>query len=197
MYKKFSIEELSTIQNNLIPHLYTIIQREKCQWVNDFFKIAFHEWNEVIYFDRWNPLLSIQLLEGQIHITDEIDNIQIQIPENDKSQLNHLMIRYISKKQKQIWQRTIEQILMDKFVEWTFFNILSKPYIVYDIETSLISWEISKQDLFLFHIVLDDVNIAQVCNLAWQFHDKRHETVFLGSWRYALNHTHHKSLREA
>jgi len=152
MYKKFSIEELSTIQNNLIPHLYTIIQREKCQWVNDFFKIAFHEWNEVIYFDRWNPLLSIQLLEGQIHITDEIDNIQIQIPENDKSQLNHLMIRYISKKQKQIWQRTIEQILMDKFVEWTFFNILSKPYIVYDIETSLISWEISKQNFPKYYL---------------------------------------------
>jgi len=144
MYKKFTIEELSTIQNNLIPHLHTIIQRDKCQWVNDFFKIAFHEWNEVMYFDRWSPLLTIQLIDNQIHITDEVDNIQIQIPANEKSELNHLMIRYISKKQRQIWQKTIEQILMDTFVEWKFYDILWKPYLVYDIETALISWEVSE-----------------------------------------------------
>ena len=143
MYKKFTIQELSTIQNNLIPHLHTIIQREKCQWVNDFFKIAFREWNEVMYFDRWNPLLTIQLLDNQIHISDEVDNIQVQIPMDEKSELNHLMIRYISKKQRQIWQRTIEQILMDAFVEWSFYDILWKPYLVYDIETALISWEVS------------------------------------------------------
>lgn len=152
MYKKFSIEELTTIQNNLIPHLYTVIQKEKCQWINDFFKIAFREWNEVIYFERWNPSLAIQLIDNQIYITDEIDNIQIQMPENDKSQLNQLMIRYISKKQKQIWQKTIEQILMDKFVEWTFHDILWKPYIVYDIETSLISGEVSKQNFPKYYL---------------------------------------------
>lgn len=144
MYKKFTIQELSTIQNNLIPHLHTIIIREKCQWVNDFFKMAFHEWNEVIYFDRWNPLITIQLIENQIHITDEVDSIQVQIPMDEKSELNHLMIRYISKKQKQIWQRTIEQILMDTFVEWKFYDMLWKPYLVYDIETALISWEVSE-----------------------------------------------------
>ena len=144
MYKKFTIEELSTIQNNLIPHLHTIIQRERCQWVNDFFKVVFREWNEVMFFDRWNPLLTIQLIDKEIHITDEVDNIQIQMPFDDKAELNRLMIRYISKKQRQIWQRTIEQILMDAFVEWKFYDILWKPYLVYDIETALISWEVSE-----------------------------------------------------
>ena len=144
MYKKFSIEELSTIQNNLIPHLYTIIQREKCQWVNDFFKVAFREWNEVMYFDRWNPLITIQLIDNQIYIADEVDNIQIQMPANEKGDLNRLMIRYVSKKQRQIWQKTIEQILMEAFVQWKFFDILWKHYLVYDIETSLISWEVSE-----------------------------------------------------
>ena len=143
MYKKFNLKELSTIQNNLIPHLHTIIQREKCQWVNDFFKVAFREWNEVMFFDRGNPLITIQLIDNRIHITDEVDNIQIQVPANEKGELNRLMIRYISKKQRQIWQKTIEQILMDAFVEWKFYNILWKPYLVYDIETALISWEVS------------------------------------------------------
>lgn len=146
MYKKFTIEELTTIQNNLIPHLYTVIQREKCQWVNDFFKMVFRNWHEVMFFDRGNPLLNIQLIDNDIHITDEVDNIQIQIPADDKSSLNRLMIRYISKKQRQVWQRTIEQILMDTFVEWKFYSALWKPYIVYDIETALISWEVNEKN---------------------------------------------------
>lgn len=143
MYKKFTLEQLATIQNNLIPHLHSVILREKCQWVNDFFKIAFHEWNEIVYFDRWNPLITINLIDNQIYIADESDNIQIQIPLNDKSELNRLMIRYISKKQRQTWQKTVEQILMDAFIEWNFYSILNKPYLVYDIETALISWEVS------------------------------------------------------
>ncbi len=146
MYKKFTIDQLTTIQNNLIPHLYTVIQREKCQWVNDFFKIVFRNWHEVMYFDRGNPLLNIQLIDNDIYITDEVDNIQIQIPANDKSSLNRIMIRFISKKQRQIWQRSIEQILMDTFVEWKFFSALWKPYIVYDIETALISGEVNEKN---------------------------------------------------
>ena len=55
-----------------------------------------------MFFDRGNPLLTIQLIDKQIHITDEVDNIQIQMPQDDKSELNRLMIRYISKKQRQI-----------------------------------------------------------------------------------------------
>lgn len=140
------MDELTTIQNNLIPHLYTVIQREKCQWVNDFFKVVFRNWHEVMYFDRGNPLLNIQLVGKDIYITDEVDSIQIQIPADDKSSLNRIMIRYISKKQRQVWQRTIEQILMDTFVEWKFYSILWKPYIVYDIETALISWEVNEKN---------------------------------------------------
>lgn len=153
MYKKFTLEELSTIQNNLIPHLYTIIQREKCQWVNDFFKIiAFREWNEVLYFDRWSPLMKTELIKDMIHITDEVDKIQIQVPFNNKSKLDQLVKSYISKNKKQSWQKTIEQILMDSFVEWGFYSILGKPYLVYDIETSLISWEVSSKNFPEYYI---------------------------------------------
>ena len=55
-----------------------------------------------MYFDRGNPLLNIQLVGKDIYITDEVDSIQIQIPADDKSSLNRIMIRYISKKQRQV-----------------------------------------------------------------------------------------------
>ena len=153
MYKKFSIKELTSIKNNLIPHLYSIIQREKFTWVNDFFKIkAFHEWDEVLYFEKGSPLMKIELINDNIHITDEIDNIQIEVPFNNKSELDKLVKSYISKNKKQSWLKTVEQILMDSFIEGNFYSILWKPYLVYDIETSLISWEISEKNFPEFYI---------------------------------------------
>jgi hypothetical protein len=47
-------------------------------------------------------LITIQLIDNQIYIADEVDNIQIQMPANEKGDLNRLMIRYVSKKQRQI-----------------------------------------------------------------------------------------------
>ncbi len=155
MYKKFTIWQLTTIQNNVIPHIYQVILKESGGnekdfiWVNAFFnKVAFNEWTDILYFDRnWrDPLLRLQLVDKTIHITDEVDNIQIQVPMDNKSELNSLVNRFIAKKWKQIWQKTIEQLLMDYFVEWNFYSILWKPYLVYDIETALISWEVSDQN---------------------------------------------------
>lgn len=155
MYKKFTIWQLTTIQNNVIPHIYQVILKESGWnekdfiWVNAFFsKVAFSEGNDVLYFDKngRDPMLRLQLVDNTIHITDEIDNIQIQVPMDNKSELNSLVNRFIAKKWKQIWQKTIEQLLMDYFVEWNFYSILWKPYLVYDIETALISWEVSEQN---------------------------------------------------
>ena len=96
--------------------------------------------------------MKMELIKDMIHITDEVDNIQIQVPFNNKSQLDQLVKSYISKNKKQSWQKTIEQILMDSFVEWDFYSILWKPYLVYDIETSLISWEVSSKNFPEYYI---------------------------------------------
>jgi len=101
MYKKFSLEDLSTIQNNFIPHLYKIIQQEKYQGINDFFKFAFKEGNEVLFFERSNIIFRIGLENDLISITDEAEKIQVQIPAHNKSSLQDLLKKYISKKQRQ------------------------------------------------------------------------------------------------
>jgi SpoU rRNA methylase family enzyme len=101
MYKKFSLKDLSTIQNNFIPHLYKIIQQEKCQGVNDFFKFAFKEGHEVLFFNRSNIAFRIGLENDLISITDEVEKIQVQIPAHNKSGLQDLLKNYISKKQRQ------------------------------------------------------------------------------------------------
>jgi hypothetical protein len=43
MYKNFSIEDIKSVKNDFIPHLYNIIKKEKCQGINDLVKVVFKE----------------------------------------------------------------------------------------------------------------------------------------------------------
>ncbi|MDR2190654.1 MAG: hypothetical protein LBP53_05745 [Candidatus Peribacteria bacterium] len=101
MYKKFTLEELTNIQNDFIPHLYKIIQQEKCQGVNDFFKIAFREGNELYYLDKNQISFKISLKEQTISMMDEVDKIELEMPIDQKGGLQSLLIKYLSKNQRQ------------------------------------------------------------------------------------------------
>lgn len=141
MYKNFSIEEIKNVKNNFIPHLYNIIKKERCQGINDLVKIVFKEWNKMYYFERWDPFFKIAKKWDNLELSDEIDKIQLTIPMNDKSKLQDLIKHYILKKERQLWQKTIEEILFDEFKTGTFNTINWKSYIVYDIETTVWVWE--------------------------------------------------------
>lgn len=138
MYKRFTLTDLTSIQNNFIPHLYSIIKREGCQGANDFFKICFKEGDDVLYFYRSDPAFRMRKLGNDLILADELDKIEVVIPFDNKSQLQSLIIKYVSKKERQIWQKTIEQLLMDEFKQWNYSQIGEKPYLVYDIETTVV-----------------------------------------------------------
>ena len=137
MYKRFSIKDLTTIQNDFIPHLYALIKRERCQWANDFFKLCFHDWNDVFYFSRGDICFRLYKKDNNLHLADEIDKIEVVVPFDQKSVIQSLIIKYVSKKERMVGQKTIEQILMDEFKSWKYSTINGKPYIVYDIETTV------------------------------------------------------------
>lgn len=140
MYKKFSLEELKNVKNNFIPNLYEVIKKERCQWVNDLMKIIFKEWNEVYFFKRWDIFFRISKKQETLELTDEKEKIQIFIPINDKSKLQDLLKTYIIKKERQLWQRSIETILFDEFKTGIYNTISEKNYLVYDIETTMWVW---------------------------------------------------------
>lgn len=141
MYKKFSLEEIKTIKNDFIPHLYFITKKEKCQWINDLVKHVFREWNGVYYFEKWDPFFTISIKNNILEFTDEIERIQLFIANDEKHKLQDVLKSYIIKKEKQLWQKSIEQILFDEFKTWNYNTILDKPFIVYDIETTVGLWD--------------------------------------------------------
>lgn len=101
MYKKFSLEELTNIQNEFLPHLYKIIQQEKCQGINDFLKVAFREGNELFYFERNIITFKISLKEQMLHFMDEVEKIEVEIPIDHKGGLQDLLKKYLTKKHRQ------------------------------------------------------------------------------------------------
>jgi hypothetical protein len=60
------------------------------------------------------------------------------LPFDQKSSIQSLIIKYVSKKERQFGQKTIEQILMDEFKTGKYSTINDKPYVVYDIETTVV-----------------------------------------------------------
>lgn len=138
MYKRFSLKDLTTIQNNFIPHFYSIIKKERCQVPNEFFKICFREGNDLYYFYRWDVSFRVSKQGDMLVLADEVEKIEVVLPFEEKGGLNSLVMKYIGKKERQIWQKTIEQILLDEFKTGQYSKILDKPYLVYDIETTTI-----------------------------------------------------------
>ena len=165
MYKRFSLSDLTKIQNNFIPHFYTIIKREKCQWANDFFKICFREGNDLYYFYRSDVAFRVSKQGDQLILTDEQDKIEVVLPFDQKSAIQSLIIKYISKKERQIWQKTIEQILMDEFMTGNYSQILDKPYLVYDIETTVVDDLRSAKFLLAYAMIPNGTKMEYRCIL--------------------------------
>lgn len=69
---------------------------------------------------------------------DEIDKIEIVLPFAERAKIQNLLKNYIVKKERQLGQKTIEEILMEEFKAGAYTQILGKNYLVYDIETTVI-----------------------------------------------------------
>ncbi|AHB41446.1 hypothetical protein P148_SR1C00001G0655 [candidate division SR1 bacterium RAAC1_SR1_1] len=138
MYKRFSLAEVKSIQNNFIQNLYSNIKKERCLGLMDFFKKIFRDGSDIYYCNRTEVNFSCSKTEKDIIILrDEKEKIEVILDEENKKELHNIIKNFIIKKEKQFGQKTIEQILMDEFTAGGFNIIDGKPYLVYDIETTI------------------------------------------------------------
>jgi len=136
MYKRYTLNDLKTVQNNLIPNFFSILKKESCILPLDFFKKVFKDGNSIYYFNRWDATFRVSEDHGLTTIIDEREKIEIVLDEVGRRELQSIIKTYITKKEKVQGQKTIEQILLDEFQKWFYNTILGKPYLVYDIETT-------------------------------------------------------------
>lgn len=138
MYKRFSLEEVKSIQNTFIQNLYNTMKKERCISLIDFFKKIFRDWSDIYYCNRNEITFSCSKGENNtVILRDEKEKIEIILNDESKKELHNIIKNFVIKKEKQFWQKTIEQILMDEFSGGGYTTINGKPYLVYDIETTL------------------------------------------------------------
>lgn len=135
MYKRFTLEELKTVQNTFISNFYGILKKERCMVASDLFKKIFKEGDEIYYMYRWDFLFRFQNINNEYILMDEKQKIQVVLNEDTKREFQGLVKNFILKKEKIIWQKSIEQILLDEFHTGQYSTIWWKNYMVYDIET--------------------------------------------------------------
>lgn len=135
MYKRFTLHDIRTVQNNFLWHFYSILKKEHCTLPNDLFKKIFKEWDEIFYMMRGDFTFRFQNTHQQYVLMDEREKIQIILDEEGKREFQSLVKNYILKKEKIHGQKSVEQLLLDEFHTGKYATLWGKPYMVYDIET--------------------------------------------------------------
>lgn len=136
MYKRYTLNDLKTVQNNMIPNFFSILKKEHCILPSDFFKKVFKDGDSIYYFNRGEASFRVAQDQGLTTIIDEKEKIEIILDEAGRRELQSIIKTYITKKERVQGQQSVEQILLGEFQKGLYNNILGKPYLVYDIETT-------------------------------------------------------------
>ncbi len=123
MYKRFTINDLKTVQNTVLNNFYTILKKERCMMPNDLFKKIFKEGKEIYYMYRGDFTFRFQDTGTEYVLMDEKQKIQIVLDETGKREFQSLMKNFILKKEKITGQKSIEQILLDEFYTGQYSTI--------------------------------------------------------------------------
>jgi len=135
MYKRFTLNELKTVQNTFLSNFYSILKKEHCMVASDLFKKIFKEGKEIYYMNRGDFTFRFQNNDEEYVLMDEKEKIQVVLDDEGKREFQSLVKNFILKKEKITWQKSIEQILLDEFHTGKYSTIWWKNYMVYDIET--------------------------------------------------------------
>ncbi len=149
MYKRFSLQDIQNIKNDVIPRMTRILQNEKYQSIKDYYKHGFKEWNTICYLNRWEATMRMIKTNPWLHIIDEVEKIELLLDEEQIGNLQSLVKKYMIKPTSIKSTMTIEKILMEECTKWTFNTILDKPYLVYDIETDWDIFDVTQQKFII------------------------------------------------
>jgi len=101
MYKRFSLEEVKSIQNTFIQNLYNNMKKERCISLIDFFKKIFKDGSDTYYCNRNEVTFSCSKTENNIILRDEKEKIEVILDEESKKELHNIIKNFIIKKEKQ------------------------------------------------------------------------------------------------
>ncbi len=153
MYKRFSIQQLTTIQTSVFDHLGEIMRKEQIPLFKKFLRNCHSIWHTTTYFKSGNPLFRIIKKTHGCTLIDEVEKVEIHCSEDDVSTLHSMMKNSKKLKAMNKKNKSIMDTLREDFQWWKHHRINGKPYLVYDIETTYATNDLSQCKWIIWYVI--------------------------------------------
>lgn len=161
MYKRLTIEELTSTNTEFFAHLKAIYAKQKHPLFKGFLQSIFQDSDRVYFYNGANPSFRMQKLEdGNFRFVDEAEKLELITNSQGVDTMHNLMkndrdIQRIAKNNK-----TILATLMEEFQTGVLKELLDKPFVTYDIETTWSGEHITDQYFEMaYSIASDEVSL--------------------------------------
>lgn len=140
MYKRMSIDDLLQVQTWFFERLRTMQSKEWHMSFLWFLKFRFADANRIYIFEKNRPYMRFYCSkEWVVRIVDETEKIDISMDKEWMERLHNILKDTWKMRSVAANQSMLEQLLQE-YREGKHRLIAWKPYLVYDIETTLQPW---------------------------------------------------------
>lgn len=117
MYKRFSYQDLVTIQTQFLPHLKDILKKERCDLLKEYCKTSFKLGSALYYFNNAGVPLFRVVKHGdeQFSFYDEQEKIEMICGPDELSKLHQLIKTDASLKKALKGNQSIMDILKEQY----------------------------------------------------------------------------------
>lgn len=141
MYKNINLDKLWDFKNNFLNKFASYVTKSQAPNINSFFRNLFKEWDSVYFRESTSLSFKIAKIWEDFELIDEKDKIRIIVKQDERSKLWNMIKPLLQwKKLKNTSNQSIEKMILTEFKNWYFKDTLDKPFIIYDIETSMWNW---------------------------------------------------------
>ncbi len=138
MYKNIDLKDINSFKNSFVKTFAFFVSKSQAPNISAFFRLMFKEWESVYFCESNNVSFKISMMWDDIELIDEKEKIRVILKGEDKYELWNMIKPILQgKKQKNISNDSIEKMILNEFKNWYFKDLLDKPFLIYDIETSM------------------------------------------------------------
>jgi RNase_H superfamily len=157
MYKRLTIDELTSTNTEFFAHLKAIYAKQKHPLFKGFLQSIFQDSSRVYFYNGANPSFRMQKnSDGTYRFVDEIEKLEMITDVQGVDTMHNLMkndrdIQRIAKTNKTILESLMEELQTGWFAEY-----LDKPFVTYDIETTYSGEHITDQYFEMAYSIASD-----------------------------------------
>ncbi len=160
MLKKLSLTQLEQTKTNFFKNLKNLIEKYRYSSLKELVNNLFKTSNEIYFLQSNEIILKLEKKWEKINIIDLKENISLELNSDEFKKLNNnLKTNNIIKQSKQ--QKSILDILFEKYKKWQLNTIFGKPFLIYDIETVWNINDLKNTKFMLWYVTISSEDHSQ------------------------------------